>query len=409
MKVVIVGAGIGGLVLALRLHHAGVACEVHEQSERAGDAGVGINLLPHAVRELADLGLLGRLDEIGVRTAELIYSHRLGPEIMRRPCGRAAGYAVPQFCLHRGRLRDVLLAAVRDRLGPGAVRTGHRLVRVDQDADAVRAHLVDRYGAALPAVHGDVLVGADGIHSTVRAGLFPAEGPPRWNGVVLWRGAADWPAFGTGASMLIAGGTAAKLVVFPMGSGREPGTRFTNWAICVRTGEPGDPPPNRQDWSRPADPADLDRHVALFRTPLVDHAALVAATGRAYEFPMCDRDPLPHWGRGRVTLLGDAAHPMFPMGSNGAAQAVLDARSLVDELTRHDDPAAALRAYERGRLPATAELVRRNRLGGPEGVIDEVERRAQGGFTALADVIDPAELAAIVAGYAQVSGAAGGR
>jgi 2-polyprenyl-6-methoxyphenol hydroxylase-like FAD-dependent oxidoreductase len=404
MKVVIVGAGIGGLVTALRLHREGLHCEVYEQSEQIRELGVGINALPNAVKELADLGLLDQLDERGVRTHELFYTHRLGQEILRRPCGLAAGFGYPQLSLHRGRFQGVLLRAVRERLGPDAVRTGHRLTRFEQDANGVRADFVDRRGEALDPAHGDVLVAADGIHSTVRSLLFPDEGPPRWNGVMMWRGATDWPDFGTGRSMIIAGGNAAKLVIYPIAQGREPGTRLTNWAVCVQTGQAGDPPPQRQDWSRRADPAELKPYVGRFRTPLLDHAGLIGATAECFEFPMCDRDPLPYWTQGRVTLLGDAAHPMYPMGSNGAGQAIMDATSLAGHLTGHADPAAALRAYQDDRLPATTEVVLRNRKGGPEMVIDEVERRAPEGFSRLEDVIDAATLEAIVNSYAQVSG-----
>ncbi|MFI0372772.1 flavin-dependent oxidoreductase [Actinomadura sp. 1N219] len=405
MKVVIVGAGIGGLITALRLHRAGIGCEIYEQSEQIRELGVGVNTLPNAVRELAGVGLLDRLEDEGIQARELIYAHRLGQEITRRPCGRYAGFDYPQLSVHRGRLQGVLLRAVRERLGPGAVRTGHRLTAFEQDAEGVRAHFTDRAGDPRASADGDVLVAADGIHSTVRSILFPDEGPPRWNGVMMWRGATDWPEFGTGGSVVIAGGTDAKLVVYPIAPGERPGTRLTNWAICLRTGRPGDPPPQRQDWSRRADPSLLGRHAARFRTPLVDHAGLVTSTRDCYELPMCDRDPLPHWTRGRVTLLGDAAHPMYPMGSNGAGQAIMDAVSLSEHLARHAaDPAEALRAYQDERLPITAEVVLRNRKGGPENVIDEVERRAPGGFTRLEDVIDPAALEAVVTGYAQVSG-----
>ncbi|MFD2415075.1 flavin-dependent oxidoreductase [Amycolatopsis pigmentata] len=404
MKVVVVGAGIAGLTAALRLHQEGIDCELYEQSARIGELGVGFNALPHAIKELAELDLLDKLDEAGVRTRELIYAHRLGHEIMRVPCGIEAGFSFPQFSLHRGRLQGVLWRAVRERLGERAVRTGHRLVGFEQDAGGVRARFADPHGGAPGTVDGDVLVGADGIHSVVRSVLFPGEGAPRWNGVMMWRGATEWPEFGTGLSVIIAGGTAAKLVIYPIAEGRAPGTKLTNWAICVRTGQDGDPPPERQDWSRPADPGVLTRHVDRFRIPFVDHAGMIRSTERCFEFPMCDRDPLPWWSQGRVTLLGDAAHPMYPMGSNGAGQAILDATSLSRRLASHRDPAEGLRAYQDDRLAATSEVVVRNRTGGPERVIDEVERRAPEGFSNLEDVIDAAALEAIVTGYAKASG-----
>ena len=401
MKAVVVGAGIGGLTTGLLLQRAGVACQIYEQSEHLRELGVGINVLPHAVRVLAELGLLDALDEVAVRTNELTYAHRLGPAIVRRPCGLDAGFALPQLSLHRGRLQGVLLNAVRQRLGPDLVRTGYRVVGFEQDAGGVRA----LFAGGTETATGDVVIAADGIHSTVRSVLFPGEGPPRWNGVQMWRGATEWPEFRGGRSMIVAGGTAAKLVIYPIGRGDRPGSVLTNWAVCIRTGRDGDPPPRRQDWSRPADRAELRRHLGQFRVPDVDHASLIEATPECFEFPMCDRDPLPGWTHGRVTLLGDAAHPMYPMGSNGAGQAVLDAESLARHLAAHAEPEAALRAYEAERLPATGEIVLRNRVGGPESVIDEVERRAPDGFERLADVIDAAELESVLNAYAAASGA----
>jgi 2-polyprenyl-6-methoxyphenol hydroxylase-like FAD-dependent oxidoreductase len=403
MKVIIVGAGIGGLTTALQLHRRGIGCEVYEQSDQIRELGVGINLLPHAVKELAELGLLDALSAIGIKTHELYYTHRLGHEIMRRPCGLDAGFTFPQISIHRGRLQLMLLAAVSERLGANAVRTGHRLVGFEQNANVVRAQFVDRQDQPLGSVDGDILIAADGIQSTVRSTLFPEEGPPRWNGVMMWRGATEWPEFGTGRSMIIAGGTAAKLVLYPIAKGDTPGTNLTNWAFCALTGRDGDPPPIRQEWSRRADPAQLTDYISRFHNPLVNHAALIMASDACFEFPMCDRDPLPFWTRGRVTLLGDAAHPMYPMGSNGAGQAILDASSLADHLARHTDPADALKSYQDERLPATSEIVLRNRRGGPESVIDEVERRAPNGFSRLEDVIDRAELEAVINSYVQVS------
>jgi 5-methylphenazine-1-carboxylate 1-monooxygenase len=403
VKVLIVGAGIGGLATALFLHEAGIESAIYERSPEIRELGVGINALPLAVGPLAGLGLLPQLDEVAVRTKELFYCHRLGQVIMHRPCGLDAGFDVPQLSVHRGQLQGVLLRAVRERLGQDAVHTGHRLAGLEQDGDGVRVRFTAPDGEPLGERTGDVLLGADGIHSTVRATFYPDEGPPRWNGVMMWRGATDWPPFLTGRSMIVAGGNAAKLVLYPIGRGGSPGTVLTNWAICIRTGDPGAPPPRREDWSRTGDRAELAPHIARFHTPHLDLPGLIAATPEFYEYPMCDRDPLPRWSHGRVTLLGDAAHPMYPMGSNGAGQAVLDAVALTRHLTSGADPVAALSAYQDERLPPTRDIVLRNRVGGPEMVIDEVERRAPDGFERLDDVIDPAELEAIVKSYAAAS------
>ena len=404
MKAIIVGGGVGGLTAALMLHARGIDCEVYEQAKSVRELGVGINTLPHAIKELAELGLLERLDAVGIRTYELFYTNRFGQEIWREPRGLDAGYDVPQFSIHRGRLQGVIHEAVSARLGEKRIHTGHRLGAFRQDEAGVTAYFFDRAGSHRATAHGDVLVGADGIHSTVRQMLFPDEGPARWNGAMLWRGAADWPRFLTGRSMIVAGGMAAKLVVYPIGESADGGRRLTNWAVVAKIGNGETPPPRKEDWSRPGRMEDLAPHIRRFALSHVDAQALIAATPGFWEYPMCDRDPLPRWSFGRVTLLGDAAHPMYPVGSNGASQAILDARALADQLVATEHPAQALWAYERERLPPTAQIVRMNRSGGPEGVIDAVEARAPEGFEDIDAVLSYEERKAIVRGYAATAG-----
>ncbi|HML13140.1 MAG TPA: flavin-dependent oxidoreductase [Xanthobacteraceae bacterium] len=404
MKVIIAGAGVGGLVTALMLHARGIDCEVFEQADAIRELGVGINTLPHAIKELAELGLLDRLDAVAIRTYELFYTNRFGQEIWREPRGLDAGYDLPQFSIHRGRLQGVIYQAVRARLGESRIHMNCRLGSFAQDEAGVTAYFFDRGGAHRHTARGDVLIGADGIHSLVREKLFPNEGPPTWNGLMLWRGAIDWPAFLTGRSMVVAGGLAAKLVIYPIAEGSRPDKRLTNWAVVGRVGDPLMPIPQKQDWSRPGRFEDLMPHVRRFQIPHVNAQALIEATNEFWEYPMCDRDPLPRWSFGRVTLLGDAAHPMYPVGSNGASQAILDARFLADRLKDAEHPVQALWAYEQTRLPATAEIVRSNRRGGPEGVIDAVEARAPDGFTNIDDVLSFEERKAIVRGYASTAG-----
>src|SRR5215217_2257961 len=381
MKAIIVGGGIGGLTTALMLRARGIDCELFEQSDTIRELGVGINTLPHAIRELTGLGLLDRLDAAAVRTDQLYYLNRHGQEVWREPRGLDAGHDVPQFSVHRGRLQSVIHRAVEERLGPEAIHTGCRLGTFAQHEGGVVAHFFDRTGAHVKAARGDILVGADGIHSRVREMLFPDEGPPCWNGIMLWRGALDWPAFLTGRSMIVAGGMAAKCVVYPIAEGSRSDRRLTNWAVAAKIGDASTPMPHKEDWSRPGRMEELKAHLQLFRIPFVDVRRLIEATPEFWEYPMCDRDPLPRWSHGRVTLLGDAAHPMYPVGSNGASQAILDARALADRLQSSEHPMAALHAYEAERLPKTAEIVRANRKGGPEGVIDAVEALAPDGFT----------------------------
>ncbi len=404
MKAIVVGGGIGGLTAALMLQARGIESEIYEQSEAVRELGVGINTLPHAIAELKQLGLLPRLDEVGIRTYELIYTNRTGQEIWREPRGIDAGYDVPQFSIHRGRLQGVIHRAVEERLGPDAIRTGCRLGAFAQDEGGVSAYFFDRHGRHARTARGDVLIGADGIHSSTRSMLFPGEGPPSWNGIMLWRGAMEWPAFLTGRSMIVAGGMRAKVVVYPIAEGWRAGVKLTNWAVAAKICDGSVPPPRREDWSRPGRREDLMPHVQRFSIPHLNVGALIEQTPEFCEYPMCDRDPLPRWSHGRITLLGDAAHPMYPVGSNGASQAVLDARCLADRLIRAEHPAHALALYEAERLPKTAEIVRSNRVGGPERIIDAVEELAPDGFTDIDRVLSHEDRAAIVRGYAAKAG-----
>ncbi|HET9446098.1 MAG TPA: flavin-dependent oxidoreductase [Steroidobacteraceae bacterium] len=404
MRILIVGGGIGGLTTALALHSRGVDCVVYEQSSAIRELGVGINILPHAIKVLVELDLLQALDAVAIRTRELIMTDRRGNEIWREARGLHAGCDVPQFSMHRGTLQGLLYRAVRERLGESAVVAGRQLVEFEQDRAGVLARFCDQSGKHAQTRRADGMIAADGIHSTVRAAMNPHEGPPRWNGVMMWRGATQWPKFLSGSSMIVAGGVGAKLVLYPIAPGATPEQRLTNWAVCSKIAEAGATPPRREDWSRAASRDELQPHLERFALDHVDLRALVAATPTFYEYPMCDRDPLPEWSRERVTLLGDAAHPMYPMGSNGASQAILDAREIAQCLATTSDVAQAFRAYEDARRPTTTRVVQMNRVGGPEGVIDVVERLAPEGFSRIEDVIARDELEAMLKSYATAAG-----
>jgi 2-polyprenyl-6-methoxyphenol hydroxylase-like FAD-dependent oxidoreductase len=401
MTILIAGGGIGGMTLALMLQRKGIDCRVLEAAAEVKPLGVGINALPHSIRELAELDLLPRLNAIGIRTRQLTYANHLGQPIWSEARGLHAGHEVPQFSIHRGWLHAMLWEAATERLGlaPCADR---RLVGVAQTADGVEATFQNAAGER-EVLTGSALVGADGIHSTLRAILHPDDPGIRWNGIQMWRGAVDWPAFDGGDSMVIAGDAVAKLVLYPIGPGATPDTRLTNWVIYARVGDASVPPPARENWSRLGRYDDFRHLVERLHLPFIDVARLIQSTAEIFEYPMCDRDPLPWWTQGRVTLLGDAAHPMYPVGSNGASQAILDARCLSDLLATRP-VAEALAAYEAERLPATAAVVASNRVGGPERVIDVIAERAPDGFSDIGDVAGEAELAGIVRGYAQLAG-----
>ncbi len=405
MHVLIIGGGIGGLATALSLHEVGITCTVFEQVRELRELGVGINTLPHAIKELAALGLLPALDRAGIRTRELIYANRFGQVVWRELRGTDAGFDTPQFSIHRGKLHTVLLDAVRERLGADVVRTGCRLASFEDGGDRVVARFEQREAGSTFEADGDVLVGADGIHSVVRAAFYPDEGPPVWNGMMLWRGAADWPVYVDGRTMVISGGMGQKFVYYPIhADSATPERRLTNWAVMARIGDGTGLPPRREDWNREGRLEEVEPFVRdRFRLDFVDPLALIRASGTFYEYPMCDRDPLPRWSFGRATLLGDSAHPMYPVGSNGASQAVLDARALARHLAG-GDAVAALAAYDAERRPMTSEIVLNNRKGGPERVIDVLEERAPDGFTDVDSVASYAEREVIVRGYASMAG-----
>ena len=405
MKVLIAGAGIGGLTTALFLHKVGIDVEIFERADAVRELGVGINMLPHAVKELAGLGLMPDLDAEGLRTRELIYTNRFGQIVWQELRGVDAGYDVPQISIHRGKLLGLIHTAVVNRLASIAIRTGCRVDGFEQAGDGVSVHLAGHDGSRGQA-SGDLLIGADGIHSGVRAVLYPDEGPPIWSGTMLWRGVTHWPTWRDGRTMAIAGGNFAKFVYYPIEAAPEQSDlRLTNWAVVAKTGSRGASPLRSEDWSRPGVLEEVLPFVRdRFDLGFVDPAAIIQATDAFYEYPNCDREPVPRWSFGRVTLLGDAAHPMYPMGSNGASQAILDARCLAMHLAAGDTIEAALSRYDAERRPATSAIVLANRQGGPEGVIDMIEARAPDGFNEIDSVASYEERKSVVRGYASLAG-----
>ncbi|UVF22221.1 flavin-dependent oxidoreductase (plasmid) [Microvirga terrae] len=403
-RVLIAGGGIGGLVLALSLHQLGVPCTVFEAATEVRELGVGINILPHSARTLKSLGLLGELDDAAIRTRELRYVNHLGKQIWSGLRGLWGGYDTPQLSIHRGRFHGILWRAAQARLPAGGLRNGYRLQGFAQDSEGVTARFTLADGAEAEE-RGDVLVGADGIHSVVRALLHPRDGGIRWQGNQLWRGAVDWPIFEGGNVMVIAADSMAKLTVYPIAEGRSAGTRLTNWVMNGKVASAASPPPTRESWSRLGNLEEVLPFAKRLQLPFLDVEALIRATPKFFEYPECDRDPLPWWSQGRVTLLGDAAHPMYPTGSNGSAQAILDARCLA-RLLSELAPEAAFNAYEAERLQKTSEVVLNNRRGGPERVLNLVAQRAPKGFDRLEDVITSEEIADIVGSYARLTGLA---
>jgi 2-polyprenyl-6-methoxyphenol hydroxylase-like FAD-dependent oxidoreductase len=400
--VIIIGGGIGGLVLALSLHQAGVPCRVYEAAPEITALGVGINILPHASRELAELGVLDELVPLAVLTQEAAFFNRFGQLIYREPAGTWAGYDWPQLSIHRGDLQMVLLRAARARIGAGRIFTNHRCIDVETVGDHVVAKFETADGEPLAPVTGSIAVGCDGIHSVLRRKFYPNEGPPKYSGYNMWRGTVVGPPVLTGASMVRAGWLAVgKMVIYPIRNNVDgQGNQLINWLAELQCAEPV-----KRDWTKKGKVDDFfhaydDRHYDW-----LDVSDMILRTENILEYPMVDQDPLPTWTFGRTTLLGDAAHPMYPRGSNGAGQAILDARFLVNRIKERGCTPEALIEYDRERCAATAKVVLANRSVPPDAILREVhERGGDKPFARIEDVISPAELAAITGRYRQTSG-----
>lgn len=407
MKVLIVGAGIAGLTLALELHKVGIQSKIYESVKELRPLGVGINLLPHAMRNLADIGVSQRMFDAGIETQELAYYNKQGQRIGGEPRGRFAGYDVPQVSIHRGKMQMILLDEVRRRLGDLSVISGHRLSTLRQDGPGrVVASFVDpETGEVVGEDSSDVVVGADGINSSVRKLFYPNEGPANWNGEIFWRGTTVGPSFLTGASMILAGGARHRFMAYPIS--REPPDNGeervnNNWTGCVVV----DPREGfrSEDWNRAGKTEHFLHHFRDWNFGWIDIPGMIEGAEAVYEFPCVDRDPIDQWTFGRVTLMGDAAHAMYPMGSNGASQSILDATCLAAELTTNSDIDAALASYEGKRRPATAEIVMANRRGGPSIVLAIAEERAPDGFKDGLSAIPPSEFEAISTRYKSLAG-----
>ncbi len=399
--VLIIGGGIGGLTLALALHARDIPCRVFEAVADPKAVGVGINILPHASQELAQLGLEDALARVGVQTSDASFFNRFGQLIHREPLGRFAGYAHPQFSIHRGDLHQVLLDAARARLGVDRIQLGWRCTGFVQDEDGVSVSFDDfSTGAARPDQRGKAAIACDGLHSAIRKQLHPGEGEPRYSGINMWRGVTRMQPILSSASMVRAGWlTHGKMVIYPIRNHAD-GTQLMNWVAEIET-----PHYKKRDWNRPGSLDDFIGSFERWTFDWLDVPAMIRAADAVLEFPMIDQDPLPWWTQRRVTLLGDAAHPMVPRGSNGAGQAILDARALSDLLAGTADTAAALQTYEAQRLPATSKVVLTNRQNPPDAIIREVfERTGDKPFERIEDVISAAELTAITDGYKRVAG-----
>ncbi len=402
MTVLIAGAGIGGLTLGLSLHQLGIPFHIYEAVREIRPLGVGINVQPHAIRELYDLDLEAALEATGLRTREVAYFSAQGGLIWSEPRGTFAGYNWPQYSIHRGDMQMLLHDALVARAGADVITSGSAVLDWAKIPEGVEITLGDRTtGQASGTARGRVFVAADGINSRARAKLFPDEGGAHWGGIMMWRGVTRGPKFLTGRSMAMAGKKDCKFVCYPIEE-YDDGTCLINWIADRRM--PKDYKWREQDWNRAGNTADFAPAFADWRFDWLDIPSVIAKADHIFEYPMVDRNPLPAWTHGPMTLLGDAAHAMYPIGSNGASQAILDARILARELRDHHEGRAALEAYDDVRREKVNALVLANRGDGPDKVLDVVAERAPDGFGDISEVMSRDELEEVAGGYKKLAG-----
>ena len=395
--VLVAGGGIGGLTLALELHRRGIACRVFESAPQARVVGVGINLLPHSMKVLAGLGLQPALERAGVETAEAAFFNRFGQLIYREPLGRRAGYEWPQISIHRADLHAVLLEAFESRIGADRLHLGFHCLSSREKNETVELQFKDK-----PPARGMAAIACDGIHSAIRRQFYPGEGEPKYSGVNMWRGVARAKPILSGATLARAGWLATgKMVHYPIRNNVDAdGRQLVNWVWEIET-----PEYKRWDWNRQASVEDFIAGAQDWKFDWLDVPKLFRDADSVLEYPMVDQDPLPAWTFGRVTLLGDAAHPMYPRGSNGAGQAILDANALASCISMHSNVPEALKAYEKQRLGPTSNVVLENRRNPPDAILREVyERTGDRPFASIDEVISGDELAALSNRYKQVAG-----
>lgn len=402
MTVLIAGGGIAGLTLGLTLHQIGVPFQIFEATRDPRPLGVGINLQPPAIRELYALGLTPMLDQIGVQTQDYGFYTKTGVEIWTEPRGRHAGYNWPQYSVHRGQLQMALLAVVQERCGADCVTFGARALGFEHSGDqAVLRYAQD--GETKEAI-GQMVVGADGIHSAIRAQMYPSEGAPVWGGAIMWRGTTLARPFLGGRSMILAGHETQRFVSYPITApDHDSGLAVINW-IAEKTVDPNTDVA-KEDWNRRVDVSRFNRDFADWDFGWINVPELIASAEAVFEYPMVDREPVEQWSDGAVTLIGDAAHATYPVGSSGASQAILDTRILASEMRTHGPSAAAALAYEARVRPLANRVTLANRgNGGPDAIMQMAENRCAGDFSTLDEALPMTERAAHAAAFKKLAG-----
>ena len=401
LNIAIVGGGIAGLSFALGLHHRGIDCDVFESVSEVKEIGVGITLLPHGMRELAELGLQDALEAAGIENLESVFYTQHGQYVYKEARGRHAGYALPEISIHRGKLHRILFEAAIKRLGSDKVHTGMRCSGFVQNSDGVQLDFLNTHTNTIVSLEAQIAVACDGVNSVIRKQMHPDDALC-FAGINTWRGVTVHPPILTGKSYLRIGTVeVGKMVIYPITDNVDgKGNQLINWVAELQK-----PNAVMNDWNRPGDPAVCAEIFKNWTFDFLNVPELILKADKVFEYPMVDKNALPFWTQGRVTLMGDAAHPMYPRGSNGSAQALIDARTLADQLSQHADPKEALKSYEALRLAPTAKVVETNRNVPPDFIIMKADELSGGKpFRHIDDLISQDELRQISDNYKSVAG-----
>lgn len=400
-RIAVIGGGVAGLGLALSLQQRGIACEVFEAATQIRELGVGITLLPHAMRELANLGVQSKLEAAGIENLESVFFNRHGQFIYKELRGRHGGSPFPEIGIHRGKLHRILYEETLSQIGPARMHLDHRCVGVEQDEQGVTIHFVDAAGSSRPSVRADIVVACDGVNSSIRRQFYPDE-KLAFAGINTWRGVTVQRPILSGKSYMRVGSIhTGKMVIYPIVNNVDgQGSQLINWmAEIQRESE------SMNDWNRPGRREDFEAIFANWKFNWLDVPALIANSQQILEYPMVDKDPVAQWTFGRVTFMGDAAHPMYPRDSNGSAQGLIDARTLAQLLATSAEPRAALEAYQQARLEPTARVVRTNRSTPPDFINIKVDELTGGKpFGHIDEVISQEELRQISEDYKRIAG-----
>ena len=402
-KVIIAGGGIGGLTLALTLHQIGVPFLVLEKSRTMRPLGVGINIQPNAVRELFDLGLTSEiLDTIGVSAKEWALVGLNGKEVYTEKRGLDAGYKWPQFAAHRGELLMLLYRTLIERAGAESVMLDAKVVKyLKQPAGEVDVSIRGSDGSRFQ-ISGSLLIGADGIHSAVRAQMHPDQPPIHWGGAIMWRGTVRTKPLRTESSFVGLGTHQHRMVIYPISKPEADGTVLTNWIaeLTIDRNEGW----FEDNWFKEVPIESFAHHFEGFRYDWLDVPSMLNESECGYMNPMIDRDPVATWIDGPVALMGDAAHAMYPTGSNGASQAIVDARVIGAAILTQGLTPDALKSYDDQLCKKVSELVLRNRSAGPFGLLDILNDRCGGVFENIEAVISLEERNEFMSKYKTAAG-----